>query len=160
MKSLLRNLLLILAVVLAPMVWAKTKTASKSSSKSSASASDTSASSTPATPTTNTAAPADTAKIYTTQETAPLIAAANATLQALAAAKKADIDTKITELESAWDAQEKNLKPRDEAHWTTIDKTLDKAISSIRGSKFDAVKGKAALDSLVKLLTASTKDGQ
>lgn len=155
MKPLFRNLFLLLAVLSAPMAWAK-KATSKTATKSTAS--DTSASGSTATPAANATASTDTVKIYTTQETAPLIAAANSTIQAVAAAKKADIDTKITELESAWDAQEKNLKPRDEAHWTTIDKTLDKAIAALRGSKFDEKKGKSALDALVKMLTAATKD--
>ena len=44
-----------------------------------------------------------------------------------------------------------------ETQWTTIDKTLDKAIAALRGSKFDAKKGKDSLDSLVKMLTQSTK---
>jgi hypothetical protein len=87
-----------------------------------------------------------------------LITLANSTASLLSSDKKSnELDTKITELESAWDAQEKALKPRDEARWTTIDKTLDKAIASIRGSKFDAKKGKEALDSFAKMLTDSTK---
>jgi uncharacterized coiled-coil protein SlyX len=82
---------------------------------------------------------------------------ANATLAAVAADKKADMETKITELESAWDAQEKTFKPINADQWTVIDKTLDKAIAALRGSKFDAKKGKDSLDSLVKLLSDSTK---
>ena len=129
MKNLSRYTLVILALFLCPSVWAKIDAGSS----------------------------AALAKIYTKDQTDPLIALANATLSAVAADKKSDMETKITELESAWDAQEKTLKPLNETQWTTIDKTLDKAIAALRGSKFDAKKGKDSLDSLVKMLTQSTK---
>jgi hypothetical protein len=157
MKNLSRYTLVILALVLCPSVWAKKKdkTASASeTSSSSSSAANSSATSTPATAASSSAAMA---KIYTKEQTDPLITLANATLAAVAADKKADMETKITELESAWDAQEKTLKPINQAQWTVIDKTLDKAIAALRGSKFDAKKGKDSLDSLVKMLTDSTK---
>jgi len=158
MKNLSRYTLVILALVLCPSVWAKKKdkTASASeTSSSSSSAANSSATSTPATSASSSSTAM--AKIYTKEQTDPLITLANATLAAVAADKKADMETKITELESAWDAQEKTLKPINQAQWTVIDKTLDKAIAALRGSKFDAKKGKDSLDSLVKMLTDSTK---
>lgn len=152
MKKLSRFTLVILALVLCPSVWAKKK--DKTASASETSSSSSSAASTPATGASSSAAMA---KIYTKEQTGPLITLANATLAAVAADKKADMEIKITELESAWDAQDKVLKLINLDQWTVIDKTLDKAISSLRGSKFDAKKGKDALDSLVKMLTDSTK---
>lgn len=163
MKTLSRCAVFTIALVLAPGVWAKTKdkTASKSSSSNSSSSSSSSNSSSSATDTSSSSssssAASSLAKIYSKDQTDPLIALANATLSAVAADKKSDMETKITELESAWDAQEKTLKPLNETQWTTIDKTLDKAIAALRGSRFDAEKGKEALDSLLKMLTQSTK---
>ena len=165
MKNLSRYTLVILALVRCPSVWAKKKdkTASKSetpasSSSNSSSTSSSSNSSGAASDTSSSSSSSSAmAKIYTKDQTDPLIALANATLAAVAADKKADMETKITELESAWDAQEKTLKPINQAQWTVIDKTLDKAIAALRGSKFDAKKGKDSLDSLVKMLTDSTK---
>jgi hypothetical protein len=152
MKNLSRYTLVILALVLCPSLWAKKK-------DKTASASETSSSSSSATsiPTTAASSSAAMAKIYTKEQTDPLISLANATLAAVAADKKADMETKITELESAWDAQQKPMSAINQTQWTVIDKTLDKAIAALRGSKFDAKKGKDALDSLVKMLTDSTK---
>jgi hypothetical protein len=152
MKNLSRYTLVILALVLCPSLWAKKK--DKTASASETSSSSSSATSTPTTAASSSAAMA---KIYTKEQTDPLISLANATLAAVAADKKADMETKITELESAWDAQQKPMSAINQTQWTVIDKTLDKAIAALRGSKFDAKKGKDALDSLVKMLTDSTK---
>ena len=158
MKNLSRYTLVILALVLCPSVWAKKKDKTASASETSSNSSGAASSSATSTPATSASSSSTAmAKIYTKEQTDPLITLANATLAAVAADKKADMETKITELESAWDAQEKTLKPINQAQWTVIDKTLDKAIAALRGSKFDAKKGKDSLDSLVKMLTDSTK---
>ena len=160
MKKLSYSIVILMAFVFAPHVWAKSKTTSKSTSTSSSSkatnntSADSTASSTPSTSTPSSNA----SKIYSAELTKPLITLANDTSSLLGSDKKSnELDNKITELESAWDAQEKTMKPIDETRWTTIDKTLDKAIASIRGSKFDAKKGKEALDAFAKMLTESTK---
>ena len=157
MKNLSRYTLVILALVLCPSVWAKKKDKTASASETSSSSSTAASSSAASTPATGASSSAAMAKIYTKEQTGPLITLANATLAAVAADKKADMETKITELESAWDAQEKTFKPINVDQWTVIDKTLDKAIAALRGSKFDAKKGKDSLDSLVKMLSDSTK---
>ncbi|MCX6921076.1 MAG: hypothetical protein NTX20_07115 [Verrucomicrobia bacterium] len=95
--------------------------------------------------------------IYTQMETSEFITLTKATLEALAAGKKEAMVAKLTDLETAWDEKENALKPRDEKRWTTIDKTLDKAISALRSSKYNAPKGKAALELLIKEITESTK---
>jgi len=95
--------------------------------------------------------------IYTQKETAEFTTLAKATLEALAAGKKEAMVAKLTDLETAWDEKENTLKPRDEKRWTTIDKTLDKAISALRGSKYNVAKGKAALELLIKEIAESTK---
>ena len=96
-------------------------------------------------------------QVYTPSETAEFKTLATATLDALNAGKKEEMVTKLTDLETAWDAKESDLKPKDEATWTIIDKTLDKGISSLRSSKYKPEKGKAALESLISELTAATK---
>jgi hypothetical protein len=95
--------------------------------------------------------------IYTQKETSEFTTLAKATLEALAAGKKEAMVAKLTDLETAWDEKENALKPRDEKRWTTIDKTLDKAISALRSSKYDAGKGKVALELLIKEIAESTK---
>lgn len=95
--------------------------------------------------------------IYTLKETAEFTTLAKATLEALAAGKKEAMVAKLTDLETAWDEKDNALKPRDEKRWTTIDKTLDKAISALRSSKYNAPKGKAALELLIKEIAESTK---
>jgi len=95
--------------------------------------------------------------IYTQKEAAEFTGLAKATLEALAAGKKDVMVAKLTDLETAWDDKEKDLKPRDEKRWTAIDKTLDMAISALRSSKYNAAKGKAALELLIKMLAESTK---
>ena len=97
------------------------------------------------------------AAVYTAEETAEFKKLAKATIEALAAGKKEALIAKLTDLESAWDDKEDKLKPKDATTWTLLDKTLDKAISSLRSSKTDLPKGKAALENLLKKLGQATK---
>ena len=97
------------------------------------------------------------APVYTAEETKAFKALAQATLAALAAGKQTETVAKLTDLETAWDDQEKVLRPKDEATWTALDKTLDKAISALRSSHTNFEKGKAALESLLKKLNQATK---
>lgn len=96
-------------------------------------------------------------KIYTAAETKEFKSLTKAALAALAAGKKTEMVAKLTDLETAWDDQEKNLRPRNEATWTLLDKTLDKGISALRSSRTDLPKGKAALEDLLKKLEQTTK---
>ena len=95
--------------------------------------------------------------IYTAKETEAFITLNKETLAALAAGKMPEAIAKLTDLETAWDAQEAKLKPRNEKIWTLIDKTLDQGISALRSSKTDPAKGKAALEDLLKKLAQATK---
>ena len=95
--------------------------------------------------------------IYTVKETDEFIKLNKAALAALAEGKVTEAVAKLTDLETAWDAQEAKLKPRNEKTWMLIDKTLDQGISALRGSKVDAAKGKAALEDLLIKLTQATK---
>jgi len=97
------------------------------------------------------------AAVYTMAETKEFKELTHATLEALAAGKQTEMVAKLTDLETAWDDQEKVLRPKDEATWSTLDKTLDKAISALRSSRTNLEKGKAALESLPKTLNEATK---
>ena len=96
--------------------------------------------------------------VYTADETKAFKELTKATIEAIDANKEKEMVTKITDLETAWDAKEETLKPKDPATWTSLDKTLDKAISAIRSSNVDLKKGKAALQSLLKKLDEATKN--
>jgi len=97
------------------------------------------------------------AKIYTKKETEEFISTAKETVAALAAKDKKLMIMKLTDLEAAWDGDEDKLKPRNEAQWKFIDETLDRGINSLRSTSYDEVKGKQALDDLLKALVESTK---
>lgn len=97
------------------------------------------------------------APVYTATETKEFKSLAQATLEALAAGKQTEMVAKLTDLETAWDDQEKNLRPKNEAIWTLLDKTLDQGISALRSSHVNLPKGKAALEDLVKKLDQATK---
>ena len=97
------------------------------------------------------------APTYTSKETESFKALTQSTLDSLAAGKKEEMVAKLTDLETAWDEQEKNLRPKNEKIWTIIDKTLDKAISALRGSKYNPEIGKSALNTLLLDLGKATK---
>ena len=97
------------------------------------------------------------AKIYTKKETEEFISTAKETMAALVAKDKKLMIMKLTDLEAAWDGDEDKLKPRNEAQWKLIDDTLDRGINSLRSTSYDEVKGKQALDDLLKALVESTK---
>jgi hypothetical protein len=95
--------------------------------------------------------------IYTAAETAEFVKLTQATLAALAAGQETEMVAKLTDLETVWDDQEKTLRPKNEAIWTALDKTLDKGISALRSSHKNLAKGKAALEDLLKNLALATK---
>jgi hypothetical protein len=97
------------------------------------------------------------AAVYTADETKTFKELTKATIDAIDANKDKEMVAKITDLETAWDAKEETLKPKDPATWAFLDKTLDQAISAIRGSNVDLKKGRAALDSLLKNFDDATK---
>jgi hypothetical protein len=88
-------------------------------------------------------------EVYLATETAEFIKLAKETLVALAAGKQTEMVAKLTDLETAWDDQEAVLKPKSEATWTLLDKTLDRAISALRSSRANPAKGKVALEELL-----------
>ena len=97
------------------------------------------------------------ARVYSAEETAGFKKLTKATLEALAAGKQTEMVAKLTDLETAWDDKEELLRPKNEATWTLLDKTLDKGISALRSSKTNLHKGKAALEDLLKKFEQATK---
>lgn len=97
------------------------------------------------------------AAVYSAKETKQFKALTKATITALDAGKNTEMIAKLTDLETAWDDDEKVLKPKDAATWTLLDVTLDKAISALRSSRTNIPKGKAALEDLFKKLDQATK---
>lgn len=97
-----------------------------------------------------------TGKIYTKQETQAFISLANETLAALLAKNKDLMVMKLTDLESAWDDSAEKLQPRNDEQWQVIDKTLDRGINSLRSTHYDEVKGKEALEAVLKSLAEAT----
>ena len=95
--------------------------------------------------------------VYTAHQTEQFKKLAQETLDALAIGKQTVMVAKLTDLETAWDDNEKKLRPKDETTWTLLDKTLDKAISALRSSRTDPKKGKLALEDLIKMLGQATK---
>jgi preprotein translocase SecF subunit len=56
---------------------------------------------------------------------------------------------RITDLETAWDQAEETLQPKSPAAWTSVDKSIDRALSQLRSGKPDS---KACADALKTLL--------
>ncbi|EJM16943.1 protein-export membrane protein SecF [Pseudomonas sp. GM18] len=56
---------------------------------------------------------------------------------------------RITDLETAWDQAEETLQPKSPASWTSLDKSIDRALSQLRSGKPDP---KACADALKTLL--------
>jgi hypothetical protein len=97
------------------------------------------------------------ARVYSAQETSGFETLAKETIVALDAGDRNVMVAKLTDLETAWDAKEKVLKPKDASTWALLDKTLDRAISALRGTKVDLAAGKTALEDLLRMLESATK---
>ena len=93
---------------------------------------------------------------YTAAETAEFKKLTQATLKALAASQESRMVACLTDLETAWDDQETILRPKNEATWMRLDKTLDRGISALRSSHPNPQKGKIALEDLLRNLDQAT----
>jgi hypothetical protein len=63
---------------------------------------------------------------------------------------------RITDFETAWDAGEPTLYPKDKTAWGVVDDAADAAISSLRAGKPSATKAKATVSDLVAKLQNPT----
>lgn len=60
--------------------------------------------------------------------------------------------SRITDLESAWDKAESRLKPMNPAQWTLVDSAIDKALKNVRSRQPDSQACSSALESLIQVL--------
>ncbi|KDF01443.1 hypothetical protein Y900_021530 [Mycolicibacterium aromaticivorans JS19b1 = JCM 16368] len=56
--------------------------------------------------------------------------------------------TKMTDLETAWDADESTLRPMDEAAWRNLDGQIDKALHAVRAAQPDVASEDSSLTAL------------
>jgi uncharacterized membrane-anchored protein len=65
--------------------------------------------------------------------------------------------SRISDLESAWDKAEPRLKPMNPAQWTSVDSAIDKALKSLRSRQPDSRACSTTLESLIGVLNAIDK---
>ena len=97
------------------------------------------------------------AAVYTAAQTSPIKDLAAAAQQSLSTGNKEELAAKLTALKTAWDGQESTLKPMDKGTWKTLDKLVNKTISSLSEGDFNPKKGKKSLKKLIDGLTEATK---
>ncbi|MEI6834697.1 MAG: histidine kinase [bacterium] len=71
------------------------------------------------------------------------------TLRLVESKNFASAKTKITELETAWDKAEENLRAKDGKAWRYVDKSIDKALERVRSDKPDQKACKEALNEML-----------
>jgi hypothetical protein len=70
----------------------------------------------------------------------------------LAAAK-----ARIKDLETAWDNAEEKLKPMNPEKWTSVDKSIDRALADLRSGQPDAAACRSSLNTLIAKFNAIDK---
>ena len=65
--------------------------------------------------------------------------------------------SRITDLESAWDKAENQLRPMDSEKWTSADKSIDKALRALRSGRTDAGACGTSLETLIATFHALDK---
>lgn len=61
--------------------------------------------------------------------------------------------TRIKDLETAWDKAEATMKPKNEAAWTSVDKSIDHALAALRNGKPDQTECSNSLKALIVKLS-------
>lgn len=62
--------------------------------------------------------------------------------------------TRIKDLETAWDAAEEHLQPLNPEEWTSVDKSIDRALTQLRSGQPDAAACAVALKTLIAKFAA------
>ncbi len=75
------------------------------------------------------------------------------TLDLLTSGNQTAAESRITDLETAWDDAQNTLEPLDETAWTFYDSEIDDALSAVRNSNHDAAEQQDALGALITSLT-------
>jgi uncharacterized membrane-anchored protein len=73
-------------------------------------------------------------------------------LALLQAGNQATATKRITDLETAWDRQEKTLKPLDKAGWTLLDGRIDVVLHQLRSKNPDLNSEETALQNLIRTI--------
>lgn len=100
------------------------------------------------------------AAVYTAEQTAPLKELTTAAQQALSTNNKEVLAAKLTALKTAWDGQANTLKPLDKDTWKSLDKMVNKTVTTLsEGSEggYNPKKGKKSLKKLADGLDQATK---
>ena len=88
----------------------------------------------------------------------PFQAIAEDTLKLVQANDLAGAKARIKDLETAWDKAEEKLKPVNSAKWTSVDKSIDRALANLRSGTPDAKVCTTSLETLIsKFKAVSTK---
>jgi hypothetical protein len=110
---------------------------------------DSPAASAPVTPIAPAGVDTDPATAYTAAQLAPFKQIAQDDLALLQAGRQANATKRITDLETAWDKQEKTLRPVDPAGWTLLDGRIDVVLHQIRAKNPDLTSEETALHNLL-----------
>lgn len=65
--------------------------------------------------------------------------------------------TRIKDLETEWDNAEEKMKPLNPEKWTSVDKSIDRALAQLRSGQPDAEACKSSLKSLIAKFTVMDK---
>ena len=79
------------------------------------------------------------------------------TLKLVAAGDLAGAKTRIKDLETDWDNAEEKLKPVNSAKWTSVDKSIDRALANLRSGTPDAKACTTSLETLIAKFDAVDK---
>ncbi len=77
------------------------------------------------------------------------------TADTLAFAKAGDLkkaETRITDMETKWDAYANSLQKKDKASWTKLDLALDRVLKELRASKPNATTAAPAIQDMLALI--------
>ncbi|APE14131.1 COG4705 family protein [Mycolicibacterium pallens] len=85
-------------------------------------------------------------------EIARLRSIVDSTLAKVRAGDQSGAKTTITELETAWDADESTLRPMNESAWSRLDTQIDQALHAVRAAKPDPASEIASLNALTNSL--------
>lgn len=105
------------------------------------------------------AAPIPVPTAQTTDSMTPYRTMATDALKAFKAGDMATAKAKSSELEKAWDTQQKALRSKSPAVWKSVDDAMDVFIKPLmKGGKLDAAKVQSAYDDFIAKLDAAAKN--
>ena len=85
---------------------------------------------------------------------APLKTIASDTLKIVMTGDLKAAETRVTDLETAWDDAADTMKPKDKVQWRTLDKSLDKLFDTMRAGTPVAADEEAALKAFIATVDA------